>query len=61
MPSRKKWTGTEIRTLKQIYKNNFNTFIAHKLGRTEASVQAKASSLGLRKSKKRLASLNFGW
>ncbi|GEM_PF-1406694 len=57
----KNWTSTEINTLKKIYRTNSNVFIAQKLGRTEGSVQYKASSLGLRKSPSYLKQIRNNW
>jgi hypothetical protein len=57
----KNWTSTEINTLKKIYRTNSNVFIAKRLGRTEGSVQYKASSLGLRKSAAYLKQIRNNW
>jgi hypothetical protein len=57
----KNWTTSEINTLKKIYRSNSNVFIAKKLGRTEGSVQYKASSLGLRKSPSYLKQIRNNW
>lgn len=57
----KNWTPGEINTLKKIYRTNSNVFIAQKLGRTEGSVQYKASSLGLRKSPAYLKQIRNNW
>jgi hypothetical protein len=57
----KNWTPTEITTLKKFYRSNSNVFIAKKLGRSEGSVQYKASSLGLRKSAQYLKQIRNNW
>lgn len=57
----KNWTPVEINTLKKIYRTNSNVSIAKKLGRTEGSVQYKASSLGLRKSAQYLKQIRNNW
>ncbi len=57
----KNWTPSEINTLKKIYRTNSNVSIAKKLGRTEGSVQYKASSLGLRKSPSYLKQIRNNW
>lgn len=57
----KNWTPAEISMLRKIYRTNPNTFIAKKLGRSEGSVQYKASSLGLRKSASYLRQIRNNW
>lgn len=57
----KTWTPSEINTLKKFYRANSNVFIAKKLGRSESSVQYKASSLGLRKSAQYLKQIRNNW
>ena len=57
----KNWTPGEISTLKKSYRTNSNLSIAKKLGRTEGSVQYKASSLGLRKSAQYLKQIRNNW
>ena len=57
----KTWTPQEISQLRKIYRTNPNTFIAKKLGRSEGSVQYKASSLGLRKSATYLRQIRNNW
>ena len=57
----KSWTPSEINTLKKFYRANSNEFIAKKLGRSEGSVQYKASSLGLRKSPQYLRQIRNNW
>jgi len=43
------WSAEDMRTLKRLYPKTTNADIAHQLGRSATSVQAKAYSLGLRK------------
>lgn len=57
----KVWTRSEIATLRKIYRTNSNMDIAKKLGRSEGSVQYKASSLGLRKSASYLKQIRNNW
>ncbi len=57
----KTWTPQEINTLKKIYRTNPNAFIAKQLGRSEGSVQYKASSLGLKKSASYLRQIRNNW
>ncbi len=57
----KNWTPGEISALKKSYRTNSNLSIAKKLGRTEGSVQYKASSLGLRKSAQYLKQIRNNW
>jgi hypothetical protein len=57
----KNWTPSEINTLKKIYRTNSNVTIAKRLGRSEGSVQYKASSLGLRKSAAYLKQIRNNW
>lgn len=46
--SGKRWTGTEVQQLKGLAAGNTPTgLIAHKLQRTPAAVQSKASEVGL--------------
>ena len=47
----KVWSASEISMLRKNYKNTTNTRIAKSLGRTVASVRAKAGSLSLKKNK----------
>jgi len=51
------WTRDEVRTLKQLFRNNSNVIVAEKLERTPKSVERKAAKLGLKKTKKYLRSL----
>ena len=52
-----RWSKSEIAHLKKLFRNNFTSDVAATLGRTRSSVQAKASNLGLRKTKKHLKSI----
>lgn len=56
----KPWTKDDIRDLKKIYRNTRTKDVAEQLGRSEGSVQAKAKSLGLTKTKKYLKSIGRG-
>ncbi|MBN4056808.1 hypothetical protein JYU19_00700 [bacterium AH-315-J21] len=47
----KVWSASEISQLRKKYRNTTNTKIAKSLGRTVASVRAKAGSLSLKKNK----------
>ncbi len=47
----KVWSASEISMLRKNYRNTTNTRIAKSLGRTVASVRAKAGSLSLKKNK----------
>ena len=47
----KVWSASEVSKLRKSYKNTTNTRIAKSLGRTIASVRAKAGSLNLKKNK----------
>jgi hypothetical protein len=47
----KPWTPTEVKTLRKIYKDTPTKDIARKFSRSVSSVQAKASSFGLKKTK----------
>ena len=51
-----RWSKEEVRALKKIFRNRSTAEVAKELGRSAASVQAKASGLGLRKTKKYLKS-----
>ena len=63
MPSKNKtrqgsvWTTEEVRTLKNIFRNNPNISVATTLNRTPKAVERKASKLGLTKTKKYLRSI----
>ena len=54
------WTKEDVRLLKKIFRNRPTAEVAEELGRTVTSVQAKASSLGLVKTKKYLKSIGKG-
>jgi len=56
----KPWTKDDIRELKKTYRNTRTKDVAEQLGRSEGSVQAKAKSLGLTKTKKYLKSIGRG-
>lgn len=51
------WNSDEVKTLKQLFRNNSNGEVAVVLERTPKSVERKASKLGLKKTKKYLKSL----
>ena len=54
------WSKSEIRLLKKLFRNMSTTDVASELGRTVSSVRAKATVLGLRKTKKYLKSIGSG-
>jgi len=51
------WSGDEVKTLKQLFRNNSNGKVAGILERTPKSVERKAAKLGLKKTKKYLKTL----
>ena len=51
------WSKDEAKLLKQMFRSTSTKQVAEKLGRAERSVQAKASKLGLKKTKKYLKSI----
>jgi hypothetical protein len=51
------WTREDIRTLRQLFRNNSNVDVAVLLERTPKSVERKAAKLGLTKTKKYLRTL----
>jgi len=51
------WSDTEIRQLKKIFRNMPTSDVASELNRSVASVQSKATLLGLTKTKKYLKSI----
>lgn len=51
------WTREDVRTLRNLFRNNSNTDVAAALSRTPKAVERKASKLGLTKTKKYLRSL----
>ena len=53
------WTKDEVRLLKKIFRNRSTREAAKELRRTVGSVRAKASTLGLRKTKKYLKSIGM--
>ena len=55
--TRTPWSKEEIKKLKKIFKNQSTKDAAKELGRSFASVQAKASELNLSKTKKYLRSI----
>ena len=52
-----RWTGAEIKQLKKIFRKMPTAEVADELNRSVASVQSKASDLGLTKTKKYLKSI----
>lgn len=52
-----RWSKDEVKLLKKIFRNRSNREVAEQLGRSIPSVSAKASALGLRKTKKYLKSI----
>ena len=54
---KERWTPDEVKLLRKLYRNTSTAEVACELDRTPGSVQAKASALGLRKTKKYLKSL----
>ena len=50
-PTRNPWSKEELKKLKQIFKNRSTRQVADELGRSQKSVQGKASKLGLKKNK----------
>lgn len=51
------WTREEVRTLKNIFRNQSTTAVAQVLDRSPKAVERKAAKLNLTKTKKRLRSL----
>ena len=51
------WSRDEVKTLKQLFRNNSNGEVAVVLERTSKSVERKAAKLGLKKTKKYLKTL----
>ena len=51
------WSRDEVKTLKQLFRNNSNVEVAVVLERTSKSVERKAAKLGLKKTKKYLRTL----
>ncbi len=54
---RGRWSKEEVKRLKKLFRNAKSSDVAAKLGRSVASMQSKASELGLRKTKKHLKSI----
>jgi len=53
----KRWSNDEVKRLKKIFRSMSTADVAKELDRGVASVQAKASALGLTKTKKYLKSV----
>ena len=51
------WSKDELKALKQIFRNMSTADVAKKLNRNVASVQSKATALGLKKTSKYLKSI----
>jgi len=51
------WTKEEVRTLKNLFRNNSNEAVAAVLERTPKSIERKAAKLNLTKTKKYLRTL----
>lgn len=51
------WSKDEVKRLKRMFRNMRTTEVARALGRSVASVQSKATALGLTKTKKYLKSI----
>lgn len=51
------WSREDVRTLRQLFRNQSNTEVAVLLERTPKSVERKAAKLGLTKTKKYLRSI----
>ncbi len=54
------WSKDELKVLKQMFRSTSTGEVAKKLGRSLPSVQAKATKLGLKKTKKYLKSIGRG-
>ncbi len=59
-PKAGEWSKDEVKLLKQMFRSSSTGEVAKKLGRSAPSVQAKASKLGLKKTKKYLKSIGRG-
>ena len=57
--TRSEWSKDELRMLKKLFRNTSTKEVAEALGRSATSVQAKASALGLKKTKKYLKSVGL--
>ena len=51
------WSKDEVKLLKKMFRNTSTKEVAQELGRSAASVQSKATALGLKKTKKYLKSI----
>ena len=51
------WSKEEVKVLKKVFGNTITKEVAAKLNRKPGSVDAKASKLGLKKTKKHLKSI----
>ena len=51
------WSKDELKMLKKLFRNTSTKEVAEALGRSATSVQAKASTLGLKKTKTYLKSI----
>ncbi len=54
---KQEWTREEVRTLKQLFRNNATASVAQLLDRTPKAVERKAAKLGVKKTKKYLRAL----
>lgn len=52
-----RWSKDEVKLLKHMFRSTSTAEVARKLGRRVPSVQAKATKLGLKKTKKYLKSI----
>ena len=57
--ARSEWSKEEVKTLKKMFRNTSTKEVAEALGRSALSVQAKASALGLKKTKTYLKSVGL--
>ena len=51
------WSKDEVKLLRQMFRSTSTKDVADKLGRAVKSVQAKASALGIKKTRKYLKSI----
>lgn len=51
------WSKDEVKLLKQMFRSNSTGEVAKKLNRNVSSVQSKATTLGLKKTRKYLKSI----
>ena len=54
------WSKDEVKLLKELFRNTTTKEVAQKLQRSVPSVQAKASALGLKKTKKHVKLVRGG-